>query len=102
MPIYFAKSFLQTYLPPKVLFTLKYVKGNILSLSKIGKRFKCPICKGTFRKFLPLDAKKRKNAVCPRCGSLERQRLIWMYMKEKTRFFSSKIKVLHFAPEFCF
>jgi SAM-dependent methyltransferase len=34
--------------------------------------------------------------------SLERHRLIWLYLKEKTNFFSDKLKVLHIAPEYCF
>jgi len=31
---------------------------------------------------------------------LERQRLIWLYLKDKTNFFESKLRVLHFAPIF--
>jgi SAM-dependent methyltransferase len=34
--------------------------------------------------------------------SLERHRLIWLFLKEKTNFFNDKIKFLHIAPEFCF
>ena len=33
------------------------------------------------------------------CLSLERHRLLWLYLKEKTDFFSAPLKVLHFAPE---
>jgi SAM-dependent methyltransferase len=34
--------------------------------------------------------------------SLERHRLIWLYLKEKTNFFTAPIKMLHIAPEYCF
>jgi len=34
--------------------------------------------------------------------SLERHRLIWLYLKEKTNFFTEKRRVLHIAPEACF
>lgn len=44
----------------------------------------------------------RQNALCPSCLSLERHRLIWVYLKEKTNFFQQKLDVLHIAPEHCF
>lgn len=34
--------------------------------------------------------------------SLERHRLLWLYLKEKTSFFSENLKLLHVAPEYCF
>lgn len=34
--------------------------------------------------------------------SLERHRLLWLYLKEKTNFFTSNIRFLHIAPEYCF
>jgi ubiquinone/menaquinone biosynthesis C-methylase UbiE len=33
---------------------------------------------------------------------LERHRLIWLYLKEKTNFFTDKKDVLHIAPESCY
>ena len=39
------------------------------------------------------------NRLCPKCLSLERHRLLWLYLKEKTGFFTDNLKVLHFAPE---
>lgn len=44
----------------------------------------------------------RGNALCPNCLSLERHRLIWVYLKERTQFFTLPIKFLHIAPEICF
>lgn len=44
----------------------------------------------------------RDNALCPQCLSLERHRLLWLYLKERTGFFTEKLKVLHIAPEQCF
>lgn len=96
------KLLVHSFLSLNALCKLRYAKGYILSLPKFGNKFQCPICKGTFRTLLKAGEKQRKNAACPRCGSLERQRLIWMYLKEKTDFFNSKIKILHFAPELCF
>lgn len=33
---------------------------------------------------------------------MERDRLIWLYLKEKTNIFYSELKILHFAPEYIF
>lgn len=44
----------------------------------------------------------RENALCPNCLSLERHRLIWLYLKEKTSFFRDEIMILHIAPELCY
>ena len=34
--------------------------------------------------------------------SLERHRLLWLYLTNETDFFTKKIRVLHIAPEQCF
>jgi len=44
----------------------------------------------------------RGNALCPQCLSLERHRLLWLYLKERTSFFNKPLRVLHVAPERCF
>jgi predicted SAM-dependent methyltransferase len=77
------------------------LKKYIFSLLYIGISFQCPVCKGHFRKFLPWGRNHRKNARCPRCYSLERHRLIFKYLSDRTDFFRSNLKVLHFAPEAC-
>lgn len=65
------------------------------------KKFKCPCCGETFSQFLP-GPNGRPNARCPECDSLERHRLIWLYLKESGIVLSSKkLKILHFAPEKC-
>ncbi len=62
-------------------------------------KFECPICLGRFRRFFPYGISPRQNALCPQCGSLERHRLLWLYLRNKTNFFSHSLRVLHFAPE---
>ncbi len=44
----------------------------------------------------------RENALCPNCLSLERHRLLWIYLKERTGIFHEPMKFLHIAPELCF
>src|SRR2546423_7083686 len=62
-----------------------------------GTRVECPICAGRFRKFRSHGG--RPNAGCPRCGSLERHRLLWLYLTRETDVLSARLDVLHFAPE---
>lgn len=63
-----------------------------------GDRYTCPICNGRFRKFLPYGVNPRPNAQCPGCGSLERHRLLWLYLKEMTDLFTRNLRVLDVAP----
>ena len=63
-----------------------------------GKR--CPVCKHNSTRFAPLRNRKRKNARCVWCGSLERHRLIWLFFQRKTDLGDGRQKtMLHFAPE---
>ena len=68
----------------------------------LGNRVTCPCCGGNFRKFLPYGVKTRPNALCPRCASKARHRLIWLYLQRKTNLFTDRLRVLHFAPEYVF
>jgi len=79
-----------------------HIALRIVSVFYLGNRVECPICDHKFRKFLPFGRKSRGNALCPNCLALERHRLIWFYLKEKTDFFQSNIKLLHVGPEICF
>lgn len=68
-----------------------------------GNNVECPVCESHFRKFLPYGRlSSRENALCPKCLALERHRLIWIYLKRKTDFFTKEAKMLHVAPELCF
>lgn len=69
-----------------------------------GNNVVCPVCNSTFSVFAPFGIIKRENAQCLNCGSLERHRLLWKYIAEKTDLFvtSKKLSVMHFAPEEAF
>ena len=45
---------------------------------------------------------QRENVLSPSTLSLERHRLLWLYLTNETSFFSAPLKVLHFAPEQAF
>lgn len=42
---------------------------------------------------------RRENAVCPCCGSLDRERFVHWVLMNKTNIYQSQGKILHFAPE---
>lgn len=72
----------------------------IIRLYFKGSRFTDPIDGSSYRKFLPYGYQNiRPNALCPGTLSLERHRLLWLYLQFKTTFLSDTLKVLHIAPE---
>jgi len=90
-------------IPRKYLIRLSYVFMRISALFYKGNNVECPVCSSRFRKFLPYGHNIiRENVLCPKCLSLERHRLLWLFLKNKTNFFTAKLKVLHVAPEQCF
>jgi len=66
-----------------------------------GDKVLCSVCGSSFRSFAPYGVTKRDNALCLACGSLERHRLLWKYLHEKTNLFidTASLKLLHVAPE---
>ncbi len=65
-----------------------------------GNRFTDPIDGSSYRKFLPYGYQNiRHNALCPGTLSLERHRLLWLYLERQTNFFNQHLNVLHMAPE---
>jgi SAM-dependent methyltransferase len=96
-------SLLIRFVPRKYLQLFSGVGLKMVGVFYAGNAVECPICGSQYRKFLPYGRiNPRPNALCPSCLSLERHRLIWLYLKEKTNFFSTQLDVLHIAPEHCF
>lgn len=92
-------------IPRPLLIRMSYVARPLLALALKGNKFTDPIDGKSFRMFLPYGyGKQRNNALSPSTLSLERHRLLWLYLKKETDFFTSTIKkkVLHFAPEQAF
>lgn len=90
-------------IPRPYLIKLSYVARPFLSVWLKGDRYTDPIDGKSFRRFLPYGyGVQRPNVLSPSTLSLERHRLIWLYLKNETDFFSKPLKVLHMAPEQCF
>jgi predicted SAM-dependent methyltransferase len=92
-------------IPRPILIRLSYVARPILAFFLKGNTFTDPIDGKSFRMFLPYGyGNQRNNVLSPSSLSLERHRLLWLYLQNETDFFISKEKkkILHFAPEQAF
>ena len=90
-------------IPRPVLIRISYLVRPFLKIYLKGDRYTDPIDGSGFRKFLPYGYEnQRENVLSPSTLSLERHRLLWLYLKNETDFFSKQQKVLHFAPEQAF
>ncbi|WP_400076893.1 class I SAM-dependent methyltransferase [Winogradskyella sp. R77965] len=90
-------------IPRPLLIRLSYLVRPILAFFLKGETYTDPIDNKSFTKFLPYGyGQQRNNVLSPSTLSLERHRLLWLYLKNETDFFTAKKRVLHFAPEQCF
>lgn len=78
------------------------------------RRVECPFCFASAELFLPfgldepvlrryrvVGGGRRPNAMCPtqECWSLDRERLVYLFLKHQTNVLASAARVLHVAPE---
>ena len=90
-------------IPRPWLIRISYWVRPLVALWYRGGKYKDPINGKKYRSFLPYGyGKVRENVLSPATLSLERHRLLWLYLQNETDFFKSQLKVLHFAPEQCF
>ena len=75
----------------------------VVGLLYLGKGKQCPLCGCQRRKFLPYGyVTSRENALCPNCLSLERHRLLWLWLVRESdigRGAMALPRLLHIAPE---
>ncbi|OJV56335.1 MAG: SAM-dependent methyltransferase [Bacteroidetes bacterium 43-16] len=97
--------FLLYTIPRPVLIRCSLFLKAILGLLLRGHKFTDPINGKSYSYFLPygqLKGRRRNNVLSPGTLSLERHRLMWLYLAGRQDFQKNKIKVLHIAPEQCF
>jgi SAM-dependent methyltransferase len=95
-------SFVIRFVPRPLLQRISPLIMKVFAQLNKGDNVECPVCQSHYSKFLPYGRIARANALCPNCLALERHRLMWLYLQERTGFFTEKLKVLHIAPEHCF
>lgn len=96
-------KYILNLIPRPLLIRLSYWVRPLIAWSLKGKNFTDPIDGKSFRTFLPYGYENpRENVLSPSTLSLERHRLLWLYLKNETNFFTQPQKLLHFAPEQAF
>lgn len=72
----------------------------VIGLAYRGRGRECPVCNSRYRRFMPYGyVTSREDALCPHCLSLERHRMIWLWLKESSNLFEGYPRLLHIAPE---
>ena len=74
------------------LLRISFFVKPILKILMYGNKYTDPIDGKNFRAFLPYGYNKiRNNVLSPSTYSLERHRLLWLYLKNETSFFNRGI-----------
>ena len=94
--------FILNAIPRPVLQRMAGWAVPLLGLLYVGRGRECPVCGTKRRKFLPYGyVISRDNALCPNCLSLERHRLLWLWLQRESDLFEQRPRLLHVAPEVC-
>jgi SAM-dependent methyltransferase len=94
------KQVFKQLLSERTRINVRLMANKIIAPLYYGDNFYCNCCEKKFSKFLPKGNITRQNAKCPYCGSLERTRILLEYLRGETNLFTSKITLLHLAPEY--
>ncbi|MDR0511006.1 MAG: methyltransferase domain-containing protein [Rikenellaceae bacterium] len=95
--------FVLNRLPRRHIQRAAHLVTPLVGVFYAGRGVECPVCGARYRKFMPYGyGEPRANALCPRCLSLERHRLMWLWLTRESDLFASNPRLLHFAPERCF
>jgi len=96
------KKSARIFLPRQIRGQVGLALFRLNSLRYQGNNVICPCCGSHLDHFVPRFADEDSARMCPRCLSLERQRLVWMYLADETPLFTAPLHVLHVAPELWF
>ncbi len=96
-------KYILNHIPRPILIRLSYIVRPLIAFVLRGTTYTDPIDGKQFSRFLPYGyEQQRTNVLSPSTLSLERHRLLWLYLVNETEFFTSPAKMLHFAPEQAF
>jgi SAM-dependent methyltransferase len=100
------KNLLRPFIPSAILSYYNTVRAKRRIEQKrreyAGDSVQCPICESEYRAFAPFGKPQRSNAQCLTCGSLERHRLLYLFLRDRLGIFlpgQPSLALLHFAPE---
>lgn len=96
-------KFILNTIPRPILLKVSFWIRPLIAWVLKGNAFTDPIDGKSYSRFLPYGYQnQRSNVLAPGTFSLERHRLLWLFLKNKTDFFTAPKNVLHMAPEQCF
>lgn len=96
-------KFFLNLIPRPLLIKVSYWVRPLIAWWYRGDLYTDPIDGKSFKSFLPYGYENvRENVLSPSTLSLERHRLLWLYLNRETDLFSKPQSLLHFAPEQCF
>lgn len=88
------------HIPRRLLQRVAGWAVPIMGLAYRGRGRECPICSSRYRRFMSYGyVTSREDALCPHCLSLERHRMIWLWLGESSNLFEGYPRLLHIAPE---
>lgn len=96
-------SWILKVFPRPFLIKASYWARPFLAFWYKGNMVTDPIDGKSYRTFLPYGyGKTRAGVLAPGTLSLERHRLLWLFLKAETPLFTQSLKLLHIAPEQAF
>lgn len=96
-------KFFLNIVPRPLLIKISYLFRPFLVFYYSGQKYQDPIDGKSFRTMLPYGYDKvRENVLSPSTLSLERHRLLWLYLINETDLFTKESQLLHVAPEQAF
>jgi SAM-dependent methyltransferase len=94
----FLKKIVKKIFPQKLVFKIEPFLRKTYSLFYLGNTYQCAICEGSFKRFIKLSEGSRgqnRELLCPRCGSLPRDRRLFAWLKKENLL---QGKLLDFSP----
>ena len=81
-------------IPLKIYEFLVYLYFKLKKIGNSGNNVFCNVCELKQARFI--------SKSCGNCGAAVRHRTVSLFLQRKTNVFNDNLKLLHFAPEFCF
>jgi len=105
-------ALLQRFRAASLRFIPAWLGRGDIKASSFGLKYHCPFCTAWLRRLQPfglnfpvlkelqiIGGGLREEALCPICGCIDRNRLVFLYLKKKLGIQSKAIRLLHVAPE---
>jgi len=111
------KALIKRMAPPRLCRvatrTLDRFKTAAFLCSSIGGSITCPFCGLHFKRMLPFAGARSRvferehivggepfdHSECPWCGSFERERHAYLFLRDSMAVFNRRLRLLHVAPE---